>query len=229
MSSLAIIPARGGSKRLKKKNIIDFFGAPIISYTITESIRSNCFDRIVISTDDSEIFEIASKYHHDVVLRSIDLSTDKATVDDVCYDFLLSESKNDRNYDFLTVLYATAPMRTSKDIIKVFKKVKNEGFISSMAVTGYSHPVHQALTLSNSKIKRVFPKYFDLREKDAPIYYIDNGSTYSIKVKNFIKTKNMISKNLGVHIMPPERSVDINTEYQLDLAKYYYEKINMKV
>ncbi len=225
MTSIAIIPARGGSKRLKRKNVINFYGSPIISYTINAALKSGCFDRVVISTDDKEIFKISKKYHHDVVLRSKDLGSDKSTVADVCYNFLKLEKKINNHYDFMTVLYPTSPMRNSKDIVKVVNKLFNDGCTSSLAVTTFSLPVHQALILKNDKIKKAFPNLYDLREEKAPKYYVDNGSTYSIKVKNFMEKKKLLTKNFGLYIMPPERSVDIDTSYQLELARHYYKKI----
>ena len=224
MSSLAIIPARGGSKRLKKKNIIDFHGAPIISYTINSALKSNCFDRVVISTDDQEIYNIASKYHDDVVFRPKGLATDKSTVNDVCDNFLKCELEKNIKYNFLTVLYPTAPMRTSKDIKCTLDKLTIERYTSSLAVTTFSQNVHSAFTLSNGQSKKIFPKLFDLRSSDVPTYYVDNGSTYCINIKSFIKTKNLISKNPGLYIMPPERSIDIDTYYQLEMARYFYKK-----
>tara|TARA_Y100000768_G_scaffold302319_1_gene236188 strand:- start:25841 stop:26515 length:675 start_codon:yes stop_codon:yes gene_type:complete len=224
MGSLAIIPARGGSKRLKKKNIIEFHGAPIISYTINSALKSNCFDRIVISTDDQEIYDISSKYHDDVVFRPKKLATDKSTVNDVCYNFLKCELKKNIKYNFLTVLYPTAPMRTSKDIKGTLDKLTIERYTSSLAVTTFSHPVHQAFIIRNGQSKKLFPKLFNLRESKVPNYYVDNGSTYSVNVKSFIKTKNIITKKPGLYIMPPERSIDIDTPNQLEMARYFYKK-----
>ena len=189
MRSLAIIPARGGSKRLKRKNIIDFYGYPIISYTIKAALNSKCFDRVVISTDDQEISEISSKYHDDIVIRSKNLATDKSTVNEVCDNFLQNEFKNKIKYDYLTVLYPTAPLRTSTDIENVLNKLILENFSSSLAVTSFSLPVHQALIIKNGNTKKVFPELFDLREDRVPKYYVDNGSTYSVKVENFVRTK----------------------------------------
>ena len=224
MSSLAIIPARGGSKRLKKKNIIEFHGAPIISYTINSAIKSNCFDRVVISTDDQEIYDISSKYHDDVVFRPKKLATDKSTVNDVCYNFLKCELEKNIKYNFLTVLYPTAPMRTSKDIKSTLDKLTIEQYTSSLAVTTFTHPVHQAFIISNGQSKKLFPKLFNLRESDVKTYYVDNGSTYCVNVKSFLKTKNIITKKLGLYIMPPERSIDIDTPHQLEMARYFYKK-----
>ena len=224
MSSLAIIPARGGSKRLKKKNIIEFHGAPIISYTINSAIKSNCFDRVVISTDDQEIYDISSKYHDDVVFRPKKLATDKSTVNDVCYNFLKCELEKNIKYNFLTVLYPTAPMRTSKDIKSTLDKLTIEQYTSSLAATTFTHPVHQAFIISNGQSKKLFPKLFNLRESDVKTYYVDNGSTYCVNVKSFLKTKNIITKKLGLYIMPPERSIDIDTPHQLEMARYFYKK-----
>ncbi len=224
MSSIAIIPARGGSKRLKKKNIIEFHGAPIISYTINSAIKSNCFDRVVISTDDQEIYDISSKYHDDVVFRPKKLATDKSTVNDVCYNFLKCELEKNIKYNFLTVLYPTAPMRTSKDIKSTLDKLTIEQYTSSLAVTTFTHPVNQAFIISNGQSKKLFPKLFNLRESDVKTFYVDNGSTYCVNVKSFLKTKNIITKKLGLYIMPPERSIDIDTPHQLEMARYFYKK-----
>lgn len=226
MHSLAIIPARGGSKRLKKKNIIDFDGRPIISYTIEAAVKSNCFDRIVISTDDDEIFKISSEYHDDVVIRPSELATDESRIVDVCDEFLRSEIIKGKHYNILTVLYPTAPMRTSKDIKKVFEKISKNQFTSSIAVTTFSLPVHQALILDKDKCKMVFPDKFFLRNNEVPKYYVDNGSTYSIKVENFLKTKKLITDKLGIYEMPQERSIDIDNNFQLEIAKFLYKKFS---
>ncbi len=224
MSSLAIIPARGGSKRLKRKNILDFHGLPIISYTIKAALNSSCFDRIVVTTDDKEIFEISSNFHNDVVLRPKNLAGDDITIVDVCDNFLKKElTENKKSYDFLTVLYPTAPMRTSQDIINVVNNLE-KGYTSSLAVTTFSLPVHQALIIENGKTKKIFPEIYDYNDNKIPKYYVDNGSTYSIYVKEFNNKKNLITDNLGLHIMPPERSIDIDTSFQLDLARYLYKK-----
>ena len=224
MRSVAIIPARGGSKRLKKKNIIDFHGKPIIFYTINAALKANCFDRIVISTDDEEIFRISSSYHSDVVHRPLELATDQSSVADVCDNFLLSELDKKISYDYLTVLYPTAPMRTSEDIKSVQNKLLKEGYSSGLAVTAFSLPVHQAMILENGRGKKVFPDIFNQRESEVPKYYVDNGSTYSVKVDNFLENKKLITNNVGLHVMSQDRSIDIDTDYQLELARYLYKK-----
>ena len=124
----------------------------------------------------------------------------------------------------MTVLYPTAPMRSSNDIINVLNKVLIDGYSSSLAATTFSLPVHQALILENNNTKKVFPKLYNLREEKAPKYYVDNGSTYSINIKNFMKSKNLVTKNLGIYIMPPERSIDIDTSFQYELAKYFFKR-----
>ena len=115
-------------------------------------------------------------------------------------------------------------MRTSKDIKSTLDKLTIEQYTSSLAVTTFTHPVHQAIVISNGQSKKLFPKLFNLRESDVPTYYVDNGSTYCVNVKSFIKTKNIITKKPGLYIMPPERSIDIDTPYQLEMARYFYKK-----
>ena len=110
-------------------------------------------------------------------------------MNDVCYNFLKCELEKNIKYNFLTVLYPTAPMRTSKDIKSTLDKLTIEQYTSSLAATTFTHPVHQAFIISNGQSKKLFPKLFNLRESDVKTYYVDNGSTYCVNVKSFLKRK----------------------------------------
>lgn len=221
MSTLAIIPARGGSKRLPRKNIIDFHGCPIIAYTIKAALDSRCFDRVVVSTDDMEIAEISARYHSDVVMRPAHLATDESRVVDVCQDFLNAELKLCRRYDVLTVLYATAPLRTAKDIQDVLSLVVDGKHQSAMAVTTYRLPIHQALRLTGLGVEKVFPDLFYKRADEVPEFCVDNGSTYAVKTDYFLCNKQLVSPDVAIHLMPQERSVDIDTQEDYLMAEYY--------
>jgi pseudaminic acid cytidylyltransferase len=223
MNCLAVIPARGGSKRLPRKNIIDFLGRPIISYTIEAALNSNCFSRIIISTDDVEIAEISSRYHVDILMRPPWLSTDDSTVAEVCEHILLQEGASGFKYDVISVLYATAPLRNAADICEVMSYIISGNHRSAMAVTNYSHPVHQALIKSKVGVKPAFPALYSKRTSEVQEYYVDNGSTYAVATDFFLKYKKFISKDLAVHIMPKTRSVDIDNWDDYFMARFFAE------
>ena len=116
---LAIIPARGGSKRLPRKNILPFLGRPIIAHTIEAATESGCFTRILVSTEDEEIADAARAAGADIQQRDPSLATDAATLTDVCLDILASEERAGRAFDTFACLYATAPLRRAEDIVAV--------------------------------------------------------------------------------------------------------------
>jgi CMP-N-acetylneuraminic acid synthetase len=144
-NAVAIIPARGGSKRLPRKNIVDFLGRPIIAYTIDAARDSGCFERIVVSTEDDEIVAIAERAGAMVDRRAPELATDGVGLVDVCLDFLDREAGVGRNWDVMACLYATAPLRNAKDIRATMALLEPGRCAFSMAVTSYERYPHQAL------------------------------------------------------------------------------------
>lgn len=222
MKRIAIIPARGGSKRLPGKNKIPFLGKPMISHTIESAIESQMYDSIVVSSDDQDVLEIARRYEVTCDKRGLDLSSDEARVVDVCFDYITRNRLEDE-YDVLSVLYATSPLRTAEDIVAVVDKVKSD-VDSAMAVTQYDLPVHQALALGGddgTKTYPVFPDLISKRSSDVPSYVVDNGSTYAVSMRAFLESKSLLTEELKVHLMPRCRSVDIDYPEDLELVAFY--------
>lgn len=215
MTYVALIPARGGSKRLPRKNIIDFLGKPIIVHTIEAALQAGCFSRVVVSTDDLEIAQIAKLNGAEVSMRDSLLSSDNATVLDVCNDFL----NMNQDVDVLVVLYATSPLRNSMDIKEVINLLDTECHFS-MAVCCPEIPVHQVMYYNESSLKPVFSELINFRAELAPAFAIDNGSTYAFHVKNFNQEQTFYGSTLKGYLMPRDRSVDIDTyfDYQCALA-----------
>ncbi len=145
MSMLAIIPARGGSKRLPRKNVLPFHGKPMIAWTIEAAIAADLFADIVVSTEDDEIAEAAREYGARVMDRSTALAGDDARVVDVCIDVLDREAAAGRDYDHLCCLYATAPLRNADDIRATVEPVLKRKAQFALAAGRYDHPPHQAL------------------------------------------------------------------------------------
>lgn len=219
MAKLAIIPARGGSKRLPRKNILDFHGRPMIGYTIDAARASGCFDLIIVSTEDAEIADIARGLGAEIHRRPAKLATDQARVTDLCLDFLDGEHRAHRRWDVVACLYATAPMRTADDIRATAGLLEPRRCDFAMAVTRYSLPPHQALKLeSGGMLSPMWPELIELRSTELPELVVDNGSTYVADAAAFERHGTFYGPNLRGHEMPRERSIDIDTREDYEHA-----------
>ena len=181
------------------------------------------FDRIIVSTDDMSIAQHAEHFGAEIHLRPPELATDTARVVDVCVNIVEEESKAGRIYDILCCLYATAPLRTSKDIINTLQLLEDDNCDSAMAVTNYHFPPHQALKLDKSQnLIPVWPDRINMKSQEVPNFLVDNGSTYAIEVVVFKEKKSFLGDHLKGYIMPRIRSVDIDTQEDLDLANIFF-------
>lgn len=218
----ALIPARGGSRRLPGKNIIDFFGKPIIAYTIEAALKTDLFSRTVVSTDDDEIARVAVQYGAEVEERPAHLATATAKLTQVMEAFLDSEDRAGREYDELFVLLATAPLRRGEDIKGVQELLEPGVCDFAMAITNYERSPHKALVRGEGGT--LGPMWSDLilkRTQELPEFFADNGSTYGLNVEAFKREKTFYGSSLRGYQMPPERSVDIDDISDLELAKLY--------
>jgi pseudaminic acid cytidylyltransferase len=222
---LAIIPARGGSKRLPRKNILPFLGRPIIAHTIEAATMSGCFTRILVSTEDAEIADAARAAGAEIHQRDPSLATDAATLIDVCLDILASEERQGRTYDSFSCLYATAPLRRADDVAAVVALVDRTDTDFALAVTTYPLPPHQALRMEDGGVlSPKWPELVNLRADKIGRLVVDNGSTYAARVSAFRAHRSFYGPRLAGHVMPRERSVDIDEQSDYDLACWYAER-----
>ena len=222
MQNVAIIPARGGSKRLPKKNILDFMGKPIIEWTISAAQESGLFDRIVVSTEDDEIARIASDSGAEIDQRSPSLATDESTVNQVCLDFLDKEKENGRQYDVICCLYATAPLRNSDDIKQTMHLVTAGLCDHSMAVTHFDLPAFQAMYCSDAnELTPMCPDLTNRRSSELGKIVVGNGSTYVATVRAFRENEGFVGPDIRGYLMPRKRSVDIDLAEDYEMAIYY--------
>ena len=225
MRRIAIIPARGGSKRFPRKNIAKFFGRPIIYYTIRAALESGCFDKIVVSTDDDEIESISSCYGVDVDRRPSRLGADTATVREVCLDFLSRQRSEGMEWDILCCLYATAALRTSEDVRCVLSLIEPSVCDFAMGVSQADRYVHQALVGSeHGFLEPLWIDCVESRSEAAETYWFSNGTAYAVWVPAFEKTGSFYGPSLRGHFMPRSRSVDIDRPEDLELAQFYFAK-----
>lgn len=217
--AVAIIPARGGSKRLPRKNVLDFHGKPILAYTIEAALHTGLFKKVVVSTEDAEIAGVASEYRAEVALRKSELATDSATVAQVCEDWLEEERAAGREYEVLCCLYATAPLRQAEDISATMSLLDKTRCRFAIAATRFSHYPHQALLRKpDGTLVPKWPELCDLRSSEVGELLAGNGSTYAVYVEDFLRSKDFYGPGMRAHLMPFARSVDIDTAEDYELA-----------
>jgi pseudaminic acid cytidylyltransferase len=220
MAAVAVIPARGGSKRLPRKNIADFLGKPIISYTIEAAHQSGCFSRVIVSTEDDEIAEVALRFGAEVDVRDTSLASDTATVHAVCITFLDAERARGRDWDQMACLYATAPLRTADDIRATMALLETGVCDFAMGVSSYDKQPHQALKLMpGNALVPMWPELLKYRASDLPPLRASNGTTYVVNCEAFRQHGDFYGPNLRGHNMPRNHAVDIDTAEDLEFAR----------
>ncbi|BCS89194.1 pseudaminic acid cytidylyltransferase [Pseudodesulfovibrio sediminis] len=216
---MALIPARGGSKRFPRKNIAPYKGMPVISYTIQEAEKTGLFDRVVVSTDDDEIASIATKFGAETVKRPPALAGDTVGLAEVCMDFLHTEKSAGRTWDILCCLFPAAPLRKAKDIKGTVDLITTGQCDFSVAVSEYPFPPNMAKIEVNGLLQFAFPEWALKKRQDLPKFVIDNGSTYAFSVPAFLKAKTFHGSPQKGYLMPRLRSVDIDEPEDLIIAE----------
>ncbi|MEG9302574.1 pseudaminic acid cytidylyltransferase [Psychrobacter celer] len=227
MTSVALIPARGGSKRIPRKNIKNFCGKPIIAYSIETALKSGCFDKVIVSTDDDEIAAVAKEYGAEVpFLRPEDISNDFATTKDVINHFLDYLKKNDYNYDYLCTIYATAPLLKETYLIEGYNKLKNSDVVNVFSCTTMPFPIQRTFKLNhNDRCEMFWPENFNSRSQDLEEAYQDAGQFYWRNL-NIDSTKNMFGSDSAGVVIPRHFVQDIDTLEDWERAEYMYQLIN---
>lgn len=221
-STIAVIPARGGSKRLPRKALITFRNAPMIVHTIRAAQEASCFDAILVSSDDEEILDVSAAAGAMPYLRPAELAEDDVPTVPVLLDVLDAEARLGRSWDILACLYATAPLRTADDIAGVMSLLDPGVCNFAMAVCAADRQVHQALRVgTDGQLVPVWPELLNLNSQDAPRYLFGNGTTYAASVPALQEHKSMYGPGLRGYEMPRSRSVDLDTEEDLALLQYY--------
>ncbi|MBI9079230.1 MAG: acylneuraminate cytidylyltransferase family protein [Pseudodesulfovibrio sp.] len=219
---IALIPARGGSKRFPRKNIAPFKGRPVIANTIEEAFKTNLFERIVVSTDDSEIATIAENFGAQTTRRPDNLAGDTVGLADVCLDFLFQEEKAGRTWDYLCCLFPAAPLRKAKDIAGTVDLVLQGKCDFAVAVSEYSFPPHMAKTEDEKGFLRfVWPDWAQKNRQELPKMVIDNGSTYAFSIPAFLKARTFHGSPQKGYLMSKIHSVDIDEPIDLVIAEAY--------
>lgn len=224
MGNICIIPARGGSKRILKKNIKHFLGKPIIAYSIKAALDSQLFDEVIVSTDDDKIAEIAVAYGAKVpFLRSIKNADDYATTFDVIKEVVLKYESLNKTFEYICCLYACAPFVTSNKLIDAFDLLQNGNFDSVLPITAFGFPVQRAFKIDkNNKTSFIYPEFNLTRSQDLEESYHDVGQFYWMNTSNCLEKKAIITNNTGSIIISETEAQDIDTEVDWKLAELKY-------
>jgi len=215
---LAIIPARGGSKRLPRKNILNLCGKPLISYSIEAGLKSKYIDKVVVSSDDDEILEIAQKFGAKTIKRPLDLANDTSTT----FDAIKHTIDNLEKYDYIVLLQATSPLRTAKHINEAIELLEEKNANAVISVCQMEHSPLWGNVLPKDGNMKDFLKDEVLNKiaQDLEKYYRLNGAIYICKTKKFLENKGFFLKdNIFAYIMDRKNSVDIDEEIDFKLAE----------
>lgn len=215
---LGIIPARGGSKRLPKKNILDLNGKPLIGWSIEAGLNSQYIDEVIVSSDDDDILKISKGFGANVIKRPVELASDTATT----FDAIEHVIKNVKKYDYIVLLQPTSPLRTSKHVDEAIEIVfkKDAKAIVSVCETEHSPLWSNILPHDNSMDNFLTDSIINKRSQDIPIYYRLNGALYIYKCEKLLEEKKLFfNDKIFAFKMNKKESIDIDDIYDFNLAK----------
>jgi len=231
LSRLCIIPARGGSKRIPRKNIKFFLGKPIIAYSIEAALQSNLFDEVMVSTDDDEIAEIAKKYGAKIpFLRSTKNADDFATTVDVINEVLqLYNKQKAKVFKTACCIYPTAPFVSEIKLKEAFDLLLKKNFDCVFPVMEFSFPIQRALKKdADNKMTLFQPKHLNSRSQDLEKAYHDSGQFYWFKTKEIVRKGKLWTDNTGVIVIKESEGQDIDTLEDWKLAEIKYKLLHEK-
>ncbi len=225
--NVAIITARGGSKRIPRKNIKEFLGCPIIEYSIKAALSSGIFEEVMVSTDDEEIAEIARSAGAKVpFMRSADAANDYATTTDVIGEVLKQYKEGGREFDYACCIYPTAPFVTKELLLKAQKLVEEDGADSCFPVIQFSFPPQRGMIIEDGKAKYKYPEYQFTRSQDLEGMYHDSGQFYYFDVKKFEKTGKMLGDVIKPIVISEMEAQDIDNEDDWKIAELKYKMLH---
>ncbi len=215
---LAIIPARGGSKQLPRKNILNLAGKPLIAWTIEAAHASKYIDKCIVSTEDKEIAYVAKSYKCEIpFMRPRKYATDDANSNDVV---LHAIEKINGKYNFIMVLQPTSPLRTTQDIDQALEVLYKKQGSSLVSISKAQKPIQWYFKLENDgRINPLYPSMDIANRQDAFVTYLPNGAIYLSEISQFKALKTFYTESTLGYVMPLERSIDIDNKIDFYVAE----------
>jgi N-acylneuraminate cytidylyltransferase len=230
MRKIAIIPARGGSKRIPRKNIKPFFGKPIIAYSIKAALQSNLFDEVMVSTDDKEIAEVSKNLGASVpFLRSAQASNDFATTADVLIEVLEAYRKEGKEFVLGCFIYPTAPLITAKRLQESLDLLITKNFDAVLPVLKFSYPIWRSLRVEQGKALMNWPEHVNSRSQDLPPAYHDAGQFGWFNTEAFLRNKIVFTQNTGALELTELEVQDIDNDTDWKLAELKFQLLQHRV
>lgn len=222
MKNLCIIPARGGSKRIPRKNIKSFLGKPIIAYSIDTAIRSGLFSEIMVSTDDEEIAQVAQQYGALVpFMRSEERANDFAPLREVIEEVKAGYAKQAQYFDYICCILPTAPLLTTDILGDSLVEMQAKNLDSIRPIVRYGYPIQRALRLRDGKVEMIYPEHMLTRSQDLEAAYHDAGMFYWMKYAAGLK-----GTERGGFVVSEQIVQDIDTEEDWSLAEIKFRILN---
>lgn len=229
MRKVAMITARGGSKRIPRKNIKEFCGKPILAYSIQAALDSGVFDTVMVSTDDEEIAAIAKEYGAEVPFyRSEKTSNDFATTADVILEVVEEYEKRGEQFDMICCIYPTAPFLTGEKLRGAVEKLEASDADTLLPVVAFSYPVQRALIVREDKLVFEYPQYMDSRSQDLEPHYHDVGQFYVLKTESFKKNRKIMVGNILPYEISELEVQDIDNQTDWEIAEMKYRILQDK-
>ena len=222
---IAVIPARGGSKRIPRKNIKEFCGKPMIAYSIEAALQSDCFDKVIVSTDDTEIAEVAKKYGAEVpFMRPVELSDDYSGTIPVIRHAIEWFVQQGFNPQLVCCLYATAPLVTPEYLQQGLQQLKETDAAYAFTVTSYAFPIQRAIKIHPELGMEMFdPESFNTRSQDLEEAWHDAGQFYWGKVDAWLTGKVLFGPESSPIILPRHQVQDIDTPEDWTRAEWLFK------
>ena len=230
MSTIAIITARGGSKRIPKKNIREFCGKPIIAYSIEAAVKSKVFDEIMVSTDSGEIASTAKEYGAKVpFMRSEKTASDFATTRDVLLEVLEEYGRRGDFFDEMVCIYPTAPFITGNKLMNALEIMRKEKGSMLIPVVKFSYPPQRAYVMNSGRLEFKWEEFRNTRSQDLEPYYHDAGQFYCYNIADYLKKDGIITQNIIPYELPESDVQDIDNESDWQIAEIKYEAMQRRV
>ena len=224
MGNICIIPARGGSKRIPRKNIKEFLGKPIMTYSIQAALDSRLFDEVMVSTDDEEIANIAKKYGANVpFMRSSENSNDFATTFDVIKEVINYYKDQSVEFENLCCLYSCAPFVNPRLLLSAYNQLNEEKYDTVFPIVPFSFPIQRALRVNQGKVSMILEDNLNIRSQDLEKSFHDAGQFYWCNTKRLLSSKKLITPNSGGIEISELDAQDIDTQTDWDLAELKFQ------
>lgn len=223
MKTAAIITARGGSKRIPRKNIKEFCGKPILAYSIEAALAAGVFDTVMVSTDDEEIAEVARRYGADIpFFRSGKTSNDYAVTSQVLAEVLEEYERRGEHYTKVCCIYPTAPFLTADRLKTAMELLEKTGADSVLPVVQFSFPPQRSVVLKDGYLKFKWPEHRNTRSQDLEPFYHDVGQFYCVDTASFAAQRVLVMEKTVPLVMSEMEIQDIDTEEDWQLAEVKY-------